>query len=132
MPSIFSRIVSGEIPCHKIAETENCLAFLDVFPLVEGHVLVIPKKEVDYIFDIEEPLYSELHRFARHVAAAVRVAIPCKRVGVAVIGLEVPHAHIHLVPLNSVGDINFTQPKLQLSQEQLSATAEKIRKAYSA
>ena len=128
MASIFSKIVSGEIPCHKIAETDNCLAFLDVFPLVEGHTLVIPNKEVEYIFDIEDPLYIELMTFAKKVSHAVRKAVPCKRIGVAVIGLEVPHAHVHLVPLNEVGDINFSRPKMKPSQEDLARLAEKIRK----
>ncbi len=129
MASIFSRIVNGEIPCHKIAETENFLAFLDVMPLVQGHTLVIPKKEVDYIFSIPEQEYCELWSFAKLVSKAVEQAIPCKRIGVAVIGLEVPHAHIHLVPLNHVGDINFTQAKLKPSSEELAATAAKIRAA---
>ena len=127
MPSIFSRIVSGEIPCHKVAETDRFLAFLDVMPLVEGHVLVIPKSEVDYIFDLDSDTYKALWDFAREVAIGLRQAIPCKRIGIAVIGLEVPHAHIHLVPMNEVGDINFTRPKLKPSQEDLAAVAEKIR-----
>lgn len=127
MPSIFSRIVSGEIPCHKIAETDEFLAFLDVMPLVQGHVLVIPKKEIDYIFDLDTETYKSLWEFAREVAKGLKQAIPCKRIGIAVIGLEVPHAHIHLVPMNEVGDINFTRPKLKPSQEELSEIAEKIR-----
>jgi histidine triad (HIT) family protein len=127
MPSIFSRIVSGEIPCHKVAETDRFLAFLDVMPLVEGHVLVIPKNEVDYIFDMDSETYKALWDFAREVATGLKLAIPCKRIGIAVIGLEVPHAHIHLVPMNEVGDINFTRPKLKPSQEDLAAVAEKIR-----
>ncbi len=128
MASIFSKIVSGEIPCHKIAETENCLAFLDITPLVEGHTLVIPKKEIDYIFDVDDALLAELMCFAKNVAKQVERAVPCKRVGVAVIGLEVPHAHIHLVPMNSVGDINFTKAKMSPSQEQLRVVAEKIKR----
>ena len=130
MASIFTKIINGEIPCHKIAETDNFLAFLDVMPLVEGHTLVVPKKEIDYIFDIDDDLHAELWNFAKHVSFAVRKSIPCKRIGVAVIGLEVPHAHIHLVPLNHVGDINFTQPKLTPSQEELSTVAERIRNAF--
>ena len=130
MASIFSKIVAGEIPCFKIAETENCLAFLDVFPLVHGHVLVIPKKEVDYIFDLEPELFSELHSFSRSVAKAVKSVMECRRIGVAVIGLEVPHAHIHLVPLNTIGDINFSREKLKPSQAELSAMADKISAAY--
>jgi histidine triad (HIT) family protein len=130
MASIFSRIVSGEIPCYKIAETENCLAFLDVFPLVEGHVLVIPKKETDYIFDLGDDEFTELNLFAKKVSKAVHAAIPCKRVGVAVIGLEVPHAHIHLVPLNTIQDINFTREKLKPSKEELEAVAARIKAAF--
>src|SRR5579863_7264888 len=107
MSSIFSKIVSGEIPSYKIAETDNCLAFLDVFPLVKGHTLIIPKKEIGYLFDIDDSLLSEMIVFSKKVAKAVEKAVPCRRVGVAVIGLEVPHAHIHLVPLNHAGDINF-------------------------
>jgi len=128
MASIFTKIVNGEIPCYKIAETANCLAFLDVFPLVKGHTLVIPKKEVDYIFDLDDALFGELHLFSKKVALAVGKAMPCKRVGVAVIGLEVPHAHIHLVPLNSVSDINFAQPKLKLSAEELEQARQAIVK----
>ncbi|MCX6311770.1 MAG: HIT family protein [Bacteroidetes bacterium] len=119
MASIFSKIVSGEIPSYKVAETENCLAFLDVSPLVEGHVLVVPKKEVDYIFDLDDASFSELQLFSKKVANAIRQVITCKRIGVAVIGLEVPHAHIHLVPINHVGDINFSKSKMQPSKEQL-------------
>jgi histidine triad (HIT) family protein len=129
MASIFSRIVSGEVPCHKIAENDRFLAFLDVFPLTEGHVLVIPKTEQDYLFDLSREEYTGLWNFAADIAPAIRKAIPCKRVGVAVIGLEVPHAHIHLVPLNHVGDINFERPKLSPRPEELALTAEKIRKA---
>jgi histidine triad (HIT) family protein len=130
MPSIFSRIVAGEIPCYKIAETENCLAFLDVSPLVEGHVLVIPKKEVDYIFDLDDQLFSELQLFSKQVAKAIKKVIDCKRIGVAVIGLEVPHAHIHLVPMNQVGDINFSRPKLQVPKEELENVAKKISEVF--
>src|ERR1017187_8306348 len=126
MSSIFSRIISGEIPSYKIAENEDCIAILDINPLVMGHVLVIPKKETDYIFDINDAEYAALWLFAKKVSAAVREAIPCKRVGIAVIGLEVPHAHIHLVPLQHVGDINFAKPKLHPSKEELEKTAAKI------
>jgi histidine triad (HIT) family protein len=129
MASIFSKIIAGEIPAHKIAENENFLAFLDVMPLVEGHVLVVPKKEVDYIFDLPSADFKAFWEFAQSVAPAIEKAIPCKRIGIAVIGLEVPHAHIHLVPLNKVGDINFSQPKMSVTQEQLKVTAEKIRSA---
>ncbi|MCU0433053.1 MAG: HIT family protein [Bacteroidia bacterium] len=130
MASIFTRIVNGEIPSHKVAETANCLAFLDVFPLAQGHVLVIPKQETDLIFDLDTELYSELHLFAREVAKAVKKVIPCRKVGMAVIGLEVPHAHIHLVPLNEINDINFTREKLKPSPEELAETARKISEAF--
>lgn len=128
MPSIFSRIVSGEIPCHKILEDEHFLAFLDVFPLVEGHTLVIPKIEVDYIFDMEDDMLGEMMIFSKRAAAMIKNAIPCLKIGVSVIGLEVPHAHIHLIPMQQVSDMNFSRPKLTLSQEELSKTAERIRK----
>lgn len=128
--TIFSRIVAGEIPCYKIAENDNFLAFLDINPLAVGHTLVIPKKEVDYIFDIDDVLYTGLMLFAKQVATAVEKAIPCQRIGVAVIGLEVPHAHVHLIPLKHVSDINFSRPKLQLGAEELQATAEKIRAQF--
>ena len=128
MSSIFTKIINREIPGHIIAENEDCIAILDINPLVIGHVLVIPKKETDYIFDIENEDYLKLWSFAKTVAAAVEKAIPCKRIGIAVIGLEVPHAHIHLVPLQHVGDINFTRPKLHPSQEELEKTAQDIRK----
>ena len=129
MPTIFSKIVSGEIPCHKVAEDPNYLAFLDVFPLTEGHVLVIPKRETDYLFNLDEDEYIGLMLFAKKVAAAIKKTIPCKKVGLAVIGLEVAHAHIHLVPINNVGDINFSKDKLKPSKEELERTLEKIRKA---
>ncbi len=129
MPSLFSRIVAGEIPCHKIAENDRFLAFLDIMPLAEGHTLVIPKLEVDRFFDLPDDLLSGINLFARDVALQLERAIPCERVGVAVIGLEVPHAHVHLIPLNGVADINFERPKLQVTQEELAATAALIRKA---
>jgi histidine triad (HIT) family protein len=127
--TLFSKIVAGEIPAYKVAESNDFLAFLDINPLAEGHVLVIPKKEVDYLFDLDDETYTGLQLFAKIVADGIRKAIPCKRVGVAVIGLEVPHAHIHLIPLNKVSDINFERPKLSFRPEQLEATAEKIRMA---
>ncbi len=127
MGSIFTKIINGELPCHKISENNKFIAFLDVFPLVHGHVLVIPKKEIDYIFDIDDNDLAEMMVFAKQVAKAIRLAVPCKRIGVAVIGLEVPHAHIHLVPMNTVDDINFTRPKLKPSQDELAKMAEKIR-----
>ena len=128
--TIFSKIVAGEIPAYKVAETVEFLAFLDINPLAEGHALVIPKKEVDYLFDLDDETYAGLQIFAKIVAAGIRKAIPCQRIGVAVIGLEVPHAHIHLIPLNKVSDINFERPKLNPTKEQLEATAEKIKEAY--
>lgn len=127
MPSIFTRIVNGEIPCHKIAETEEFFAFLDVFPCAPGHTLVIPKKEIDYIFDLDDSQYAGLMQFSKKVAAAVEQAIPCKRIGIAVVGLEVPHAHVHLIPMNSMADMNFNN-KLKMSQEELAGIADKIRK----
>ena len=130
--TIFSKIVAGEIPAYKVAETVEFLAFLDISPLAEGHVLVIPKKEVDYLFDLDDETYAGLQIFAKIVATGLRKAIPCKRVGVAVIGLEVPHAHIHLIPMNSVSDLNFARPKLSFTPEQLEATAEKIKEALRA
>lgn len=127
MPSIFTRIINREIPAHIVAENQKFIAFLDVNPLVEGHCLVVPKEEVDYIFDLDDELLSDLHLFSKKVARGIEQAIDCRRVGVAVIGLEVPHVHVHLVPLNSMDDINFSRPKLSPSQDQLSKTAESIR-----
>lgn len=132
MASIFSRIVSGEIPAFKVAEDEFHLAFLDINPVAMGHVLVIPKKETDYLFDIENPDYQNLWTFARKVALGLRMAIPCKRIGVSVIGLEVPHAHIHLVPMQVMSDINFSKTKLNPSREELQAVCEKIKAAITA
>jgi histidine triad (HIT) family protein len=118
MPSIFTRIVSGEIPCYKVAENDRFLAFLDIGPLAKGHTLVIPKQEVDYLFSMDNELYRDLFLFAKKVALAVEKVVPCKRIGIAVLGLEVPHAHIHLVPINTVYDIDFRKPKLELSKEE--------------
>ncbi len=129
MPTIFTRIINGEIPCHKIAEDERFLAFLDVSPVAEGHTLVVPKIEVDYLFNLDDETYTGLMLFAKKIAKALPQAVPCLRVGVTVIGLEVPHTHVHLVPLNSMQDINFSKPKLNPGQEALAAVAEKIRKA---
>ena len=126
MSSIFSRIVSGEIPAHKVAEDDHYLAFLDVNPLVLGHVLVIPKREVDYIFDLSDDELSGLMVFSKKVANGLKEAISCKKVGVAVIGLEVPHAHVHLVPLQTMADINFSMPKQQFAKEVMEETAAKI------
>jgi histidine triad (HIT) family protein len=127
MATIFSRIVSNEIPCYKIAEDEHYFAFLDINPLAEGHTLVIPKREVDYLFDLGDDELAGLMVFARKVALAIGKVIPCKKVGVAVIGLEVRHAHIHLVPLNDVYDIDFKRPKLKFSPEEFAVVTEKIR-----
>ena len=130
MPSIFTRIINREIPGYIVAEDERFIAFLDISPLVVGHTLVVPKKEVDYIFDLDDDTLAGLHVFSKKVAIAIRKAIPCKRIGVAVIGLEVPHTHIHLVPMNSMGDLNFTRTKLSPSKEELIAATEKIKKAF--
>jgi histidine triad (HIT) family protein len=126
MPSIFSKIAAGEIPSHKIAETDQFLAFLDVFPCSVGHTLVIPKKEIDYLFDLDDELYSGLMQFAKKIEPAIKKAIPCKRIGVAVIGLEVPHAHVHLIPMNTMSDMNFNN-KLKMSQDELAEVAARIR-----
>lgn len=130
MPSIFTRIVNGEIPCYKVAEDDRFLAFLDINPLAKGHTLVIPKKETDYIFGIEDQEYCDLFLFAKKVALAVEIVVPCKRMGIAVLGLEVAHAHIHLVPINTVYDIDFSKPKLGLSKEEFLELVEKIGAEY--
>ncbi|MEM9885402.1 MAG: HIT family protein [Bacteroidota bacterium] len=127
MSSIFTKIIKGEIPSYKIAETERYLAFLDIFPLAKGHTLVVPKQEIDYIFDLEDEVLAGLITFAKKVAKAIDQSIPCERVGVAVIGLEVPHAHVHLVPINEVGDIDFSRPKLQLNKEEMVKIAGQIK-----
>jgi len=127
--TIFSKIVSGDIQAYKVAESDDFLAFLDINPLTEGHLLVIPKKEVDYLFDLDDETYLELQIFAKIIAIGLKKAIPCTRIGVTVIGLDVPHAHIHLIPMNSVADMNFSSPKLKFSPEEFKATAEKIRAA---
>lgn len=129
MASIFTKIVSGEIPCHNVAESEKFLAFLDIMPLRKGHVLVIPKLEVDYIFDIEDDLLGEMMVFAKSVAAKIKAVFPCNRIGVSVIGLEVPHAHIHLIPIDTLNDMNFAHAKLEISAEELKEIAEKIKHA---
>ena len=127
MSSIFSKIVAGDIPAYKVAESTDFLAFLDIAPLAEGHLLVIPKKEVDNLFDLDDETYTGLMIFAKIIATAMKKAIPCNRIGVTVIGLEVPHAHIHLIPINGVNDMNFTRPKLKFTPEQFQAIADKIR-----
>jgi len=125
MASIFSKIVAGEIPCYKVAETDDCLAFLDVNPVVEGHVLCIPKKEVDYIFDLDDELFVKLHQFSRMVAKGLKKTCPCIKVGVAVVGIDVPHAHIHLMPLNNPGDLNFSH-HVKMSPEAMKDLAARI------
>lgn len=130
MASIFSKIVAGEIPCHKIAEDEEFFAFLDINPVAIGHTLVIPKKEIDYIFDIDDPVLGRMMTFAKRVACAQEAVIPCKRVGLAVMGLEVPHAHIHLIPITKESDMYFDGKKLEVTQDVLTNTATQIRTAF--
>ena len=130
MPSIFSRIINGEIPAWKVAESERFLAFLDVNPLAKGHTLIVPKIETDYFFDLSDEEISGIILFSKKVASALRSTLPCPRIGMSVIGLEVPHAHVHLVPLNSMGDINFSNSRLNLSAEEMEAIAASIRSAY--
>lgn len=131
MSTIFSKIVSGEVPAFKVAESIDYLAFLDISPLTRGHVLVIPKKETDYIFDINDDQYMGMWVFAKIVAQGIKKVFPCPKVGIAVVGLEVAHAHIHLIPLNKVDDMNFARPKLSLSDEEMTKIAEDIRQAIS-
>lgn len=131
MPSIFTRIIHREIPAYVVAEDEKHIAFLDINPLALGHTLVIPKREEDYIFDLSDQELSELIIFSKKVASALTKSVSCKRIGMSVIGLEVPHAHVHLVPLNSMGDINFSNPKVKLSKEEFVALAEKIKSNFS-
>ena len=129
MASIFKRIVNGEIPCYKVAEDENYLAFLDINPLQEGHTLVIPKKEVNYIFDVGDELHAGLWNFAKKVGKAIEKVVPCERIGITVIGLEVPHAHIHLIPLRTMYDMDFRRPKLKFTPEEFATIAKKIAEA---
>ena len=129
MATIFSRIVNGEIPCYKVAEDDNYLAFLDINPLQEGHTLIIPKKEVDFIFDMEDDLHAGLWNFARKVGKAIGKVVPCQRIGITVIGLEVPHAHIHLIPLKTMYDMDFRKPKLSFTPEEFGKIAKKIATA---
>jgi histidine triad (HIT) family protein len=126
MASVFSKIVNGTIPSYKVAENEHFLAFLDVYPLRKGHVLVIPKVEIDYLFDLDDENYLDLMDFTRDVALAIQKAVPCKRISMQVIGLEVPHAHIHLIPINTMSDCNFSQEKLQFTKEEFEETAQRI------
>jgi len=130
MASVFTRIISGKIPSYKVAESNDFFAFLDINPLAKGHTLVIPKKEVDYIFDLEDALYKELFLFAKKVGAAIESVVPCKRVGIIVFGLDVPHAHIHLIPINKASDMNFESPKLSLENEAFLEIAAKISDAF--
>lgn len=130
MATIFSRIIAGEIPSYKIAENDKFFAFLDVSPRVKGHTLVVPKKEIDYIFDIEDELLAEMMVFAKRIAKAIETAIPCKRIGVMVLGLEVPHAHIHLLPIQSEKDMNLSNPKLKLEVEEFTEITRKIKEAF--
>lgn len=129
MSTIFSKIISGEIPCYKVAENDTFLAFLDINPLQKGHVLVIPKIEIDYIFDLDDSILGDLLIFSKVVAKKIKNAFPCEKIGVSVIGLEVPHAHIHLVPMNKMNDMNFSNTKLNLSEDELRSCAESIRNA---
>lgn len=128
--TIFSKIIRGDIPCYKIAEDEHFFAFLDISPMTKGHTLVVPKMEEDYIFNLPDEMVGDMMIFAKKVAVAIKKAVPCVRVGVAVLGMEVPHAHIHLVPLNKESDLNFRNPKLDLSTEEMNAIAEAIRKQF--
>jgi histidine triad (HIT) family protein len=129
MATIFSKIISGEIPCYKIAENDKFLAFLDIQPVAKGHALVIPKIEVDFFYDLPDDYLSEINLFAREVAKKMKRVVPCQRIGVAIIGLEVPHAHVHLIPMNSVGDVNFTKPRVQMSKEEFEQLAVAISEA---
>lgn len=126
MATIFTKIVNGEIPCYKIAEDDRFLAFLDIMPLTRGHVLVVPKVEIDYIFDLEDQLLGDLMIFSKQVAAKMKRSLPCKRIGMTVIGLEVPHAHVHLIPIHTISDMDFSKPKLQLDDNEFKAIAKKI------
>lgn len=127
MSSIFTKIIKGEIPCYKIAESNDYFAFLDIRPLTKGHTLVVPKVEVDYIFDLDNERFAGFHLFSKIVAEAIQKSVDCKRIGTAVIGLEVPHAHIHLIPFNSMEEMNFSNPKLELTKDEMQAIADKIK-----
>ncbi|MDR1847748.1 MAG: HIT family protein [Bacteroidales bacterium] len=128
MATVFTKIINGEIPSYKVAENDYCYAFLDISPLEKGHTLVVPKQEVDYIFDLDDRLFTELQLFSKRIAKAIKKTIPCEKIGVAVIGLEVPHAHIHLVPLREVGDLDFKRPKKELTNEEFKTIAADIAK----
>lgn len=129
MATIFSKIIAGEIPCYKIAENDQFLAFLDILPVAKGHCLVIPKKEVDYYFDLDDQMMREIHVFAKEVAKKIKKVVPCIKIGVAVVGLEVPHAHIHLIPMNSIGDLNFQKERIKMTPEEFTQLAEEIKNA---
>jgi len=129
VPTIFTKIINGEIPCYKVAETETCFAFLDINPLAKGHTLVVPKKEINHIFDIEDNLYLDLMAFTKQVGKAMKKVISCERIGLTVIGLEVPHAHVHLIPINSIYDMDFAKPKLKMNPEEMAHLANKIASA---
>jgi len=128
MASLFTKIVRGEIPCYKVGETDHFLAFLDISPLQKGHTLIIPKVEIDYIFDLDDQMLGEMMIFSKKISKKIKSAFPCEKVGVAVIGLEVPHAHIHLIPINSMKDMDFSQPKLSLSANELQVVCDKLNK----
>lgn len=132
MPSLFSKIISGEIPSHKVAENDRCFAFLDIRPVVFGHTLVVPKLEVDYYFDLDDEYMSELNHFAKQVATVLRQEVECIRIGVMIAGLEVPHAHIHLIPMNSIGELSFTNQRPSFSSDQMAELADRLSKAYQA
>ncbi|MFZ4783940.1 MAG: HIT family protein [Flavobacteriales bacterium] len=129
MSTIFSKIISGEIPCYKIAENDQFLAFLDILPLSKGHTLIIPKQQIDYFFDLDNDLLAEYNIFAKEIARKIKAVVPCIKIGVAVIGLEVPHAHMHLVPMNHIGDLNFTKERVKLTPEEFTELADQIRNA---
>jgi histidine triad (HIT) family protein len=130
MATIFTKIINGEIPCYKVAEDDRYFAFLDINPLRAGHTLVVPKQETDYVFDLDDAKLSGLILFSKKIAAAIKAAIPCKRIGVAILGLEIPHVHIHLVPMDSMEDVNFRNPKLKFTPEEFKAIAEKINNKF--
>ncbi len=129
MATIFSKIINGEIPCYKVAENDKFLAFLDILPVAKGHCLVIPKREIDYYFDLDNETMSEINIFAKEVALKIKKVVPCIKVGVAVIGLEVPHAHVHLIPMNSIGDINFQKERIKMTPEEFAKLADEIKNA---
>jgi len=130
MPSLFTRIIQGEIPCYKLVENQHCFSFLDIRPLAKGHALVIPKAEIDYIFDVPDELLAEMILFAKKLALAIKEVVPCTKVGLSVIGLEVPHAHIHLVPMNQIADLNFSNPRCQFTEEEYRTLAANIVQAF--